>query len=129
MWNKGDFEERADHAGYIARLVVPQDGPLVDHETVHGYPHIPVAAGRGRVKTSVRLAGHCFATASLNTHTHSYHSTCPEPCSSSLHSETPTAELTDRRRQQQARKSSATAAQQVNTHTQRQPSPGYDKNM
>lgn len=44
VWYEGDFEERTNHARDVARLVVPQDAPLIDHQTVHGNPHITIAA-------------------------------------------------------------------------------------
>ena len=46
MWNEGDLEEGTDHARHIAGLVAAKEIPLVDHQTVHGYPHVSITTAK-----------------------------------------------------------------------------------
>ncbi len=38
-----DFEERTNHGGDVAGLLVPQGPPLGNHQLVHGQTHVPIA--------------------------------------------------------------------------------------
>ena len=46
--DEGNLEERADHTGHIAGLVIAQGMPLGNHQSVHGHSHITVAEGEQR---------------------------------------------------------------------------------
>ncbi len=43
VWYERDLEEGSYHPWNIARLVVTKNIPLVDHQTIHGNPHISIA--------------------------------------------------------------------------------------
>ena len=45
MGDERHFEEGADHAGHVARLVVAKGPPLGNHQSVHGHSHVTVAEG------------------------------------------------------------------------------------
>lgn len=48
MWDERDLEEGTYHARHVTRLVAAKDTPFVDHEAVHGNPHVSITTHTGK---------------------------------------------------------------------------------
>ncbi len=57
--DEGDLEERSNEAWDVSVLVVVQTIPLVEHKSVHSYPHVAIATAHTHTHTHITTSQEC----------------------------------------------------------------------